>query len=200
MNREEWNERYAAAEDLLWSAAPNRTLEAEVADLARGRALDLACGEGRNAVWLAQQEWDVTAVDFSDVAVARGRNLARRRGVTVHWVVEDVYEFEPETAAFELVIVLYLHVPAPARGEILRRAGSALALGGTLLVLGHDVSNLEGGYGGPSDASILYSPDDLAADVPALHIVKAEHVHREVETEEGRRVAIDALLRATRAR
>jgi len=200
VNREQWNQRYAAAEELLWSAAANRTLETEAEGLPLGRALDLACGEGRNAVWLAQQGWDVTAVDFSDVAVARGRELAGRRGVTVHWVLEDVYEFEPESGGFDLVIVLYLHVPAPARREVLRRATRGLALGGTLLVLGHDASNLADGYGGPSDPSILYSPQDLAADVPDLHIVKAEHVHREVDTDEGRSLAIDALLRATRAR
>jgi 2-polyprenyl-3-methyl-5-hydroxy-6-metoxy-1,4-benzoquinol methylase len=66
--REDWNARYAASE-LLWTAEPNRLFAAEIAGLEPGRALDLACGEGRNAVWLAEQGWRVTAVDFSDVAL-----------------------------------------------------------------------------------------------------------------------------------
>ncbi len=198
MDRRGWNERYAATEGLLWSAQPNRTLEAEVADLTPGRALDVGCGEGRNAVWLATRGWDVTAVDFSDVAVERGTELARRSGVSVTWIVDDVLEFVPEQRAFDLVIVLYLHLPSEARRRVHQRAAVALRDGGTLLVLGHDVTNLERGYGGPQDPSILFSPEDLAADVPELTIVKADHVHRTVDANGERHVAIDALLRAVR--
>lgn len=198
MNRDEWNERYAAAGGLLWSAGPNRTLEAEVAGLTPGRALDLACGEGRNALWLAERGWDVTGTDFSDVALARGREAARRRGVAVEWVLRDVLDFIPEPEGFDLVIVLYLHLPAPARRTVLDRASSALRNEGTLLVLGHDVTNPVRGYGGPQDPSVLYSPSDLAADVADLEVVKAEHVYRDVEKDGQRHVAIDALLRAVR--
>ncbi len=82
MEREEWDERYASHE-LLWHAEPNRFVVEEVGDLAPGTALDLACGEGRNAVWLAEQGWRATGVDFSAVALAKGRRMAEQRGVTV---------------------------------------------------------------------------------------------------------------------
>ena len=87
--RDDWNARYAQKE-LLWTAAPNRRFAEEVAGLAPGRALDLACGEGRNAVWLAERGWEVTGVDFSDVALAKAAELATSRGVEVDWVVADV--------------------------------------------------------------------------------------------------------------
>ena len=92
--REDWNERYRRAE-LLWTAEPNRLFAAEVGELVRGRALDLACGEGRNAVWLAERGWTVTAVDFSDVAIEKAARLAASRGVHVEWVVADVTGYEP---------------------------------------------------------------------------------------------------------
>ena len=82
MDRQGWNERYAA-HDLVWGAEPNRFLAEELAALpAQGRALDLACGEGRNAIWLAKRGWQVTAVDYSSVAVERARRLAREQQST----------------------------------------------------------------------------------------------------------------------
>ena len=108
--REDWNARYAQKE-LVWTAEPNRLFAAEVGGLAPGRALDLACGEGRNAVWLAERGWQVTGVDFSDVALAKAAELAASRGVEVEWVVADVLDYEPEPRAFDLVAVLYLQLP-----------------------------------------------------------------------------------------
>ena len=92
--RDDWNARYAQKE-LLWTAAPNRRFAEEVAGLAPGRALDLACGEGRNAVWLAERGWEVIGVDFSDVALAKATELAANRGVEVDWVVADVLDEDP---------------------------------------------------------------------------------------------------------
>ena len=84
MDRHDWDARYAG-EQLVWSAEPNRFLVAEVDGLPPGRALDVACGEGRNAIWLAEHGWMVTAVDFSAVAIDKGRRLAAARDVAVHW-------------------------------------------------------------------------------------------------------------------
>ena len=138
--RDDWNARYAQKE-LLWTAAPNRRFAEEVAGLAPGRALDLACGEGRNAVWLAERGWEVTGVDFSDVALAKAAQLATSRGVEVEWVVADVLEYEPEPRAFDLVAVLYLQLPREAmlRAACGSRGRNAVAPGGTLVVLGHDI-------------------------------------------------------------
>ena len=116
--REDWNARYAQKE-LLWTAEPNRRFATEVAGVEPGRALDVACGEGRNAVWLAEHGWRVTGVDFSDVALAKGAELAARRGVEVEFVLADVCEYEPEPGAFDLVGVLYLQLPADELLELI---------------------------------------------------------------------------------
>ena len=123
MDYESWNSRYQGR-DLVWTAAPNQFLVAEVVSLVPGRALDLGCGEGRNSVWLAEQGWTVTAVDFSDVGISKGREMADKRGVEVTWVVEDLNRFEPEDQAFDLVIDFYIHIPADQRVALLRKAAS----------------------------------------------------------------------------
>jgi SAM-dependent methyltransferase len=189
-----WNRRYAEKE-LVWSAGPNRFLAAEAADLEPGRALDLACGEGRNALWLAGRGWRVTAVDFSDVAVDKGRRIAAQRGVDVDFVVADLADYDPGEAAFELVIVFYLQLPAGELAAVLRRAARAVAPGGTFLLVGHDLRNLEDGWGGPRDPSVLTTPEDVVASLGGLEIVRAEPVERPVE--DAGAVAIDALVRAT---
>lgn len=195
--REDWNARYAGQE-LLWTAEPNRLFAAEVGELEPGRALDVACGEGRNAVWLAERGWEVTAVDFSDVALGKGARLAESRGVEVDWVVADVLEYEPEPSAFDLVVVLYLQLPHEELVRSLRRAAGAVAPGGTLLVLGHDTTNLVDGYGGPKDVTVLFTPEDVTAALEGLVVERAEKVERTVALDDGEATAIDALVRATR--
>jgi SAM-dependent methyltransferase len=197
MRREDWDRRYEEKE-LLWSARPNRFLVREAAGLAPGRALDLACGEGRNAIWLAELGWRVTAVDFSEVAIAKAREWAVRHGANVDFVCADLLDFEPERGAFDLVIVLYLQLPAEERRLVLSRAADAVAARGTFLLIGHDLTNLTDGVGGPSDPGVLYTPDDIVSDLPGLLIEKAERVLRDVE--DADRPAIDALVRAVRRR
>jgi SAM-dependent methyltransferase len=198
MEREDWNARHGEA-GLLFGADPNRFLVAEVAELPPGRALDLACGSGRNAVWLAARGWEVTGVDFSDVALAQARALAAERGVEVEWVEGDLLDWEPGEPAYDLVAVLYLQLPADERREVLARAAAAVTSGGTVLVVGHDLENLNGGHGGPKDPAVLFTPADVAAELPGLQIEKAERVLRPVRTEGGEVQAIDALVRARRA-
>jgi hypothetical protein len=125
-----------------------------------------------------------------------GRELAAERGVEVEWLVADLGEWEPPLAAFDLVVVLYLQLPAEELGPILERAAAAVAPGGTLLVVGHHSDNLEHGSGGPKDPRVLFTPEDVAASLDGLEVEKAEAVLRPVE---GERDAIDALVRARRA-
>lgn len=199
MYRQDWNRRYASA-GLVWTAEPNRFLVAEVGGLPAGTALDLGAGEGRNAVWLAQQGWRVTAVDFSDVGLGKASKLAAAAGVEITMVCADVTTHAPPPATFELVVILYLHLPAPVRRVVYRRAAAAVADGGVLLVVGHDATNLDEGFGGPQDPDVLFSPDDVRSDLTGsgLVIEKAERVRRPVETPDGERVAVDALVRARR--
>jgi SAM-dependent methyltransferase len=196
--REDWNDRYAQKE-LVWTAEPNRRFAAEVEGLEPGRALDLACGEGRNAVWLAERGWRVTGVDFSDVALAKAAELAASRGVEVDWLVADVLDYRPEARAFDLVAVLYLQLPRDELLHALESAAGAVAPGGTLLVLGHDTTNLTRGHGGPKDASVLYTAADVVPALRDLVVERAEAVERTVPLADGEAVAIDAFVRAHRA-
>jgi SAM-dependent methyltransferase len=191
----DWDERYAKAE-LEWEAKPNRFLVQEVGDLRPGRALDIAAGEGRNALWLAEQGWIVTAVDFSSVAIDKARRLGAERGVDVEWVVADVLTYDP-VDDFDLVVVFYLQLDRPAMQKVLTKAMSALRKNGTLLVVGHDRTNPMNGVGGPQDPTILLDADELVADLKGLIVEKAGRVLRPVPDVD--RSAIDTLVRALRS-
>lgn len=140
----------------------------------------------------------MTGVDFSPVALAAARALAEERGVELELVEADVVEWWPPASAFDLVLVMYLQLPERERRAVLERAAEALAPGGTLLLVAHDPRNLSDGYGGPSNPAVLYTAEQAACDLPGLEIVRAERVERPVETPEGERIAIDALLLARR--
>jgi SAM-dependent methyltransferase len=197
MDSRAWDERYTGSA-LLWGAGPNQFLEAEVVDLSPGSALDVACGEGRNAVWLAERGWSVVGVDFSPVALGKAAGLAEARGVTVDWVKADLGTWEPP-ASYDLVAVLYLHLPAWLRSPLFRRLAGAVSPGGTMLVVGQDLSNLSGGWGGPQDPALLYELDEVAGELAeVLRIERAERAHRPVVTPEGEATAIDTLVRAVR--
>ncbi|GAA5138895.1 class I SAM-dependent methyltransferase [Pseudonocardia adelaidensis] len=141
MSAEEfWEERYGD-EERVWSGRPNPLLVREVAPLSPGSALDLGCGEGGDAIWLAARGWRVTAVDVSATALRRGADHAREAGVAeaIRWERHDLSRSFPE-GAFDLVSAQFLHSPVAAEGEreaILRRAAAAVAPGGVLLVAGH---------------------------------------------------------------
>lgn len=193
-----WDERYRASES-VWGAAPNRWVEQEVADLPPGTALDLACGEGRNAVWLAARGWDVLAVDFSDVGLAKGTELERRVSgdSRISWIRADATDYLPPEPA-DLALVCYLQLAASQRRAAMRNAARSLAPGGTLLVVGHDSRNRTEGTGGPQDPDVLFTAAEVADDVDGLGLTieKAGEVLRPVDGAD--RPAIDALLRAVK--
>lgn len=197
-SRERWNRRWAGEERVHAGTAPSRFLVAEVAGLRPGTALDLACGAGRNAVWLAEQGWRVTAVDFSGVALRMARSLAARRRTAVDWIEADLLAWTPPVRAYDLVCVLYLQLPGPERRTVLARAAGAVRDGGTLLVVGHDLLNLTEGWGGPTQPDVLFTPDDVVAEIGDLRVEQARRVRRPVEDAGAAHEAIDALVRARR--
>lgn len=211
MDARTWDERYAATE-LVWSARPNQFVESELADLAPGRAVDLAAGEGRNAIWLAEQGWQVTAVDFSLVGLDKGRETLERhprgRDLHVDWVHADVLEWEPGPVGYDLAVVAYLQLVAPERRLAVRHAFDSLVVGGTLLVVAHDTTNHTEGTGGPTDPAVLYTAADVLDDLAdrQLETVRAERVARLVGGGEDpvshraqpARTAYDALVRVVR--
>jgi SAM-dependent methyltransferase len=193
MEREDWDRRFRER-GLVHGGEPDPTVVAEVDRLAPGRALDLGCGQGRNSVWLVRNGWTVTGVDFSDVALAAAREAAPG----AEWVQADLRDYEPDRTAYDLVLYAFVQLPARERREILERAARALAPGGTLLVVGHDLLNLTEGWAGPSDARVLFTPDDVVPELPGLAVERAERVRRPVTDEEGRpQVQVDAVVRAT---
>src|SRR5580693_4056337 len=138
VDSQQWDERYSAA-GFVWATGPNQFVEAELAGLPPGRALDVAAGEGRNTVWLAERGWHVTAVDFSRVGLEKGRKLSAARGVDedrVTWIVADLHDYRPEPACFDLVLIAYAQVAPDLRAALLARASAAVAPGGTMFVVG----------------------------------------------------------------
>ena len=192
--RQMWDERHSAREPIE-SHEPDPTLADTAGGLTPGRALDLAAGDGRNAIWLAAHGWDVTAVDFSAVAIRRASASAEVAGVAVHWVNADLLEWRPEPRSFDLVALMFLHLPPGERGAIYARAAEAVAPGGRLLVVGHDRTNLTDGAGGPQDPDVLFTADEIADDLAGFDIVRAETVARDLG---GGRRALDAVLVARR--
>jgi len=204
MDARAWDERYAASE-LVWSARPNQFVESELADLVPGRALDLACGEGRNALWLAERGWEVTAVDFSLVGLDKGRSLQTRhergRDLRVEWVHADVLEHSPSPASYHLTLLAYLQLVAEQRRVAVRTAFGALRVGGTFFLVAHDSSNLTEGTGGPQDPSVLLTAEEVLGDLDGerFEVQRAERVSRLVEQQDGsRKPAYDALVRLVR--
>lgn len=197
MDAQEWDARYAEAEQ-VWSLTPNQFVVEHASDLTPARALDLAAGEGRNALWLAERGWQVTAVDFSTVALEKGR--MRDHGEAVTWTRADVTEWPPPARAFELVLLCYLHLPDAERRVVHRRAADAVADRGVMLIIGHDSENLAAGHGGPQDPEVLFDREDVISDLDGsgLTIVCAGQRTRRVETDEGVASAIDVVVRAER--
>jgi SAM-dependent methyltransferase len=196
----QWDERYSATE-FVWATGPNQFVAAELAGLPPGRAIDLAAGEGRNTVWLAERGWRVTAVDFSRVGLDKGRKLSAARGVPegqVDWVVADLAHYQPEPGAYDLALIAYLQVGAKVRATVLGRAAAALAPGGTAFIVAHDLANLTEGSGGPQDPEVLYTPDAVRAELPGLCVLRAERVRRTVDRGDGPATAVDTLVRAVR--
>jgi SAM-dependent methyltransferase len=178
---------------------PSSVVASVLEGIVPATALDLGCGLGRNAIWLAEQGWDVTAVDFSGEALHQAREQAEQRGVDVGWVQADLRRYEPDRT-FDLVLVAYVHVRRGERRDVLRRASRAVASGGLLVVVGHDLANIGTGAPGPTAPEVLYGPDDVVGDISGLAIVRAEQVRRPVDLEDGGRVeAVDALVVARAA-
>src|SRR5215207_11710525 len=137
----EWDARYGERDGAMWSGRPNGRLVAEVADLNAGRALDVGCGEGADAIWLARRGWTVTAIDVSDVAISRAREAAGRAGATVEWVCGDALQTPFPARSFDLVSIQYPALPKAAGETAVRTLLDTVRPGGLLLAVYHDLDN-----------------------------------------------------------
>lgn len=194
-----WDARYAGA-DLVWSAGPNVWVREVCTPMTPGRALDVAAGEGRNALWLVEQGWTVVATDFSTLGVARMREIAdrrlanRRSAFTA--LVADATRPPPDEVrtGFDLVVISYLHLPREQWDAALTVAVGACAVGGAVLVVAHALRNLCEGVGGPQDPTILLDPQDVTASAAALpvDVELAQLRRRDVEGDD--RPALDTVV------
>jgi 2-polyprenyl-3-methyl-5-hydroxy-6-metoxy-1,4-benzoquinol methylase len=196
MDSTQWDERYSTSA-LIWTGRANQFVEAHLADLEPGTAIDLGAGEGRNSVWLAGRGWTVTAVDFSRVGLDKAETLAAEHGVAITTVCADATTWAPDEPV-DLVVLSYLQLPSDQQRVVLERAASWLAPGGTLFVIAHDRSNVEHGYGGPPSEDVCYTVDDTVAALGGLDVTLAEVAERHVDTPDGTRTALDTLVIARR--
>jgi SAM-dependent methyltransferase len=200
-----WDARYASSSE-LWSGNPNPQLTAEVVDLVPGTALDVGCGEGADAIWLARRGWRVTALDISTVALARGAARAAEAShdiaERITWLHADVTAWAPE-ATYQLVSVQFMHLPSEQRDSVFRRLAACVAPGGSLLVVGHHPSDLQTTARRPRTPGLLFTAADVAASLDPQEwvIVVSEARERGAVDPEGHGVTVhDTVLRAERNR
>ncbi|MGL5810875.1 MAG: class I SAM-dependent methyltransferase [Nocardioides sp.] len=202
MDATAWDARYAGTE-LVWSAGPNQSVAAACAELPAGRAVDLGAGEGRNAIWLAERGWHVVAVDFSQVALDKGRAVAAASADVAErltWTCADATRWRAEPS-YDLTVMAYLQLPPARRRAVVTAAFDSLVPGGTFLLVGHDSANLAEGTGGPQDPDVLYTAEDVLADLTdrPFEAVRAERVERALSGEHrADGIALDCLVRLIR--
>jgi len=195
MGSEFWDATYSERAT-IWSGQPNAQLVAEATDLSPGSALDVGCGEGADAVWLAQHGWDVTAVDISQVALDRAREHAKDAGVAITFEARDVITTPPSPAAYDLVSAQFFQLADPDRSEFMRALGAAVNPGGRLLVVGHlltpamNPTRVERFFT-PDQITTLFSPDSWVTEVSETRERTAMH-HGEMSD------LIDAVVRLRR--
>jgi SAM-dependent methyltransferase len=184
MSQQEWDARYASA-DRVWSGNPNGALVAEVAGLAPGAALDVGCGEGADAIWLAARGWRVTALDVSQVAIERGRAEAEVAGAEIEWVRAGLAEAALPPGAFDLVSAQYPALPKTAFGDELHALLAAVAEGGTLLVVHHADVDRHRAIAHGFDPEDYVSHEDVVAALGEGWVVEVDEKRPRVVPESG---------------
>ena len=164
-----WDDRYGSTE-ALWSGRPNQRLVEHVSGLTPGTALEIGCGEGADAIWLAQQGWTVTAVDVSKVALERAAGHAAEADPVaaqrITWRQQDLREWAPEPASYDLVTEHFLHLPSALRVPQHARLAAAVRPGGTLLIVGHHPGDNET-LQRPHPDDLFFTPEDEASRLSA---------------------------------
>ncbi len=199
-----WEAMYRSR-SAAWSGRPNPQLVTEAAELTPGVALDVGCGEGADAVWLAERGWQVTAIDISPTALQRAQAHAAQAGPTVAgritWLHADLMAEPQSLGSFALVSAHFMQLPAAQRERLHRRLAAAVSPGGTLLVVGHHPSDVHAGVGRPHRPDLMFTAEQVAAVMqPDLwDILVNESRARRVTDEQGvGRTVQDAILKARR--
>lgn len=197
-NQQVWDQRYLSREQ-LFSGKPNGVLVSEVVDLPPGQALDVGCGEGADALWLAERGWRVTAVDVSQVALERAAREAGGHGVA--WTRADLSATAPPAAAFDLVSAQYFPLRREPDHTALRGLLAAVAPGGTLLFVSHDLADLAPDPDRGFDPSDYYHPHEIAGLLDDGWVVLVDETRpRTTPPPPGTHHVNDTVLRAKRLR
>jgi len=203
--RDYWEDRYSAP-GLQWSGRPNPVLVDEVRDLEPGRVLDVGSGEGGDAIWLAGRGWQVTAIDIAqaalDKAAARATEVDEEAAARITWEQHDLAGWAPAPGSVDLVSSQFMHLADPVRAALFRSLVAAVAPGGTLLVVGHDLGDLTAGAGRHGKEALMFTIDDVLAAVPAdgWTVEVAESRARQAPATDGGSTTVrDVVVKATRA-
>jgi SAM-dependent methyltransferase len=196
----EWDARYSEDDDAKWSGRPNGRLRAEVAGLRPGRALDVGCGEGADAIWLARSGWTVTAIDVSDVALTRAREAADLVGAVVEWVRGDALQAPLPAGSFDLLSMQYPALPKAAGEAAVRKLLDTVRPGGLLLAVYHDLSDehREHMKSQGVDPADYVDADDLRRLLGDEFTVELHVVQPRIDPPPGHRHIADVVLRARR--
>jgi SAM-dependent methyltransferase len=203
--QEFWDDRYRQR-PRIWSGLPNRQLVSVAETLPPGRALDVGCGEGADAVWLATRGWHVLGVDVSAVALDRARaqtlDLDASVAERLAWRQVDLLASPDLPDGLDLVSVQFMHLPEPERSRVFRALAALVGVGGSLLIVAHDPSDLHSGVGRPHQADLFHTPQEIAGLLDGAWDVRVCESRPRVErTADGRDVRIsDAVVHAVRLR
>jgi SAM-dependent methyltransferase len=196
----EWDARYSERGGAMWSGRPNGRLVAEVAGLTPGRALDVGCGEGADAIWLARRGWTVTAIDISDLAVRRAREAAEQAGAAVEWICGDARQTPLPPRSFDLLSLQYPALPRAAGEATVRALLDSVRPGGLLLAVYHDLDDehREHMRSQGDDPADYLDADDLARLLGDDFTVEMHAVEPRIEPPPGTPHIADIVLRARR--
>jgi len=196
----EWDARYGERDGAMWSGRPNGRLVAEAADLSPGRALDVGCGEGADAIWLARRGWTVTAIDISDVALRRAREAADLSGTTVEWVRGDALGTPLPARSFDLVSMQYPALPKAGDDGAVRTLLDTVRPGGLLLAVYHDLDDehREHMKSRGVDPAEYVGADDIRPLLADEFTVELDAVEPRIDPPPGTPHVADVVIRARR--
>jgi SAM-dependent methyltransferase len=177
---ERWDERYAGP-DYLFGTEPNDFLRSVADELPEGRALCLGEGEGRNAVFLAERGYEVTAVDASATGLRKATRLASERGVEIRAVASDLADYTIEPDTWDVIVLIFVHLPPPLRRAVHRAVVAGLRPGGVVLLEAHarGSDDEEASRGPPRE--MLMGESELRDEFEGLDLEIAREVRRDVE-------------------
>jgi SAM-dependent methyltransferase len=196
----EWDARYSEGDGQMWSGRPNGRLVAEVTGLPPGRALDVGCGEGADAMWLARNGWTVTAIDISDTALQRARDAARKVGVAVEWVCGDALVTAFPARSFDLLSIQYPALPKAAGESAVRTLLDTVRPGGLLLAIYHDLDDAHREHmkSRGFDPANYVGADELVSLLGEGFTVELHSVEPRIDPPPGTPHIADVVLRARR--